>query len=69
MSTVTEAKKVGDMTAGELKSLIKETVMEILDPDYALELRPDVEEELRESIRSKERIPVEKVAEEMGLKW
>lgn len=69
MPTVKEDKKITDMTAGELKALIRDTVFELLDPDYGLELRPEVEEELRESLKSKERIPVEKVAEELGLKW
>ncbi len=69
MPTVKEDKKITDMTVGELKTLIRDTVLELLDPDYGLELRPEVEEELRESLKSKERIPVEKVAEELGLKW
>lgn len=69
MPTVTETKKVSDMTVGELKSLIRETVMEIVDPDFGLEFTPEVEEELRQSLKSKERIPVEKVAKEFGLKW
>ncbi len=62
-------KKVGDMTVRELKKLIKDTVLEVIDPDYGLELRPDVEKELLESMKSKERIPVEDVAKELGLKW
>jgi hypothetical protein len=69
MSTVKEDRKITDITVGELKTLIRDTVLELLDPDYGLELRPEVEEELRESLKSKERIPVEKVAEELGLKW
>ncbi len=62
-------KKVGDMTVRELKKLIKDTVLEVIDPDYGLELRPEVEKELLESMKSKERIPVEDVAKELGLKW
>ena len=62
-------KKVSDMTVRELKKLIKDTVLEVIDPDYGLELRPEVEAELQESMRSKERIPVEDVAKELGLKW
>lgn len=69
MSTVTEDKKVSDMTAGELKALIRETIYGLIDPDYGLELRPEVEESLRKSVESEERIPVEKVAAELGLKW
>jgi len=57
------------MTVKELKKLIKDTVLEVIDPDYGLELRPEVEKELQESMKSKERIPVEDVAKELGLKW
>ena len=64
-----DKKKVGDMTVGELKTLIMDVVKEAIDPDYGFELRPDVEKELIESSQSKERIPVEEVAEKLGLKW
>ena len=57
------------MTAGELKTLIRNTVHEVIDPDYGLELKQEVEEELRKSVKSKKRTPVEKVAEDLGLKW
>lgn len=69
MSTAVKEKKVSDMTVKELKSLIRDTLQELIDPDYGLDLRPEVEESLRRSIRSKKRIPVEKVASELGLKW
>lgn len=65
----TDKKKVSDMTVGELKTLIKDVVKEAIDPDYGLELRPDVEKELIESSKSRERIPVEEIAEKLGLKW
>lgn len=48
-------KKVGDITVRELKKLIKDTVLEVMDPDYGLELRPEVEEELRASMKGKEK--------------
>jgi len=61
-------KKVGDMTVGELKELIKEVVQEVIDPDYGFELRPEVEAELRESLKRKEKgIPLEAVVKELGL--
>jgi len=61
-------KKVGDMTVGELKELIKDIVQEVIDPDYGLELRPEVEAELRESLKRKEKgIPLEAVVKELGL--
>lgn len=65
----TDKKKVSDITVGELKTLIRNVVREAIDPDYGLELRPEVEKELIESSQSKERIPVEGVAEKLGLKW
>ena len=46
-------KKISDMTVKELKELIKDTVLEVIDPDYGLELRPEVEKELLESKRRK----------------
>ena len=64
-----ENKKVGDMTVKELKELIKSVLYEIIDPDYGLELRPEIEEELKKSLESKERIPVEEIVKELGLKW
>jgi len=62
MPTAVKDKKVSDMTVKELKILIKDTVQELIDPDYGLELRPEVEEALRRSVKSRERIPAEKVA-------
>ncbi len=69
MSTVAEDKKVSDMTVKELKDLIRDIIYELIDPDYGLKLRAEIEEVLKKSLESKERIPVEKVAEELGLKW
>jgi hypothetical protein len=61
-------KKVSDMTVRELKKLIKDTVLEVIDPDYGLELRPEVEAELRESMKQKGKgIPLETVVKELGL--
>ncbi len=71
MGTIVKDKKVSDMTAGELQDLIRRTVHEAMDPDYGLELRPEIEKELRESIRQKERgegIPLEEVKKQLGLK-
>jgi hypothetical protein len=48
-------KKVADVTLGELKELIREVVVETLDPDYGLELRNDTVQALRESFQEKER--------------
>jgi hypothetical protein len=68
MATKTLGKKISDMTASELKKLIKDTVLEVIDPDYGFELRPEVEKELLESKRKKEKgIPLETVIKELGL--
>lgn len=70
MDTVLKDKKVGDMTIGELQDIIRKTLNEFLDPDYGLELRPEVEKDLEESLRQKERgegIPLETVKKQLGL--
>ena len=70
MDTVLKDKKVGDMTIGELQDIIRKTLNEFLDPDYGLELRPEVEKDLEESLRQKERgegIPLEVVRKQLGL--
>ncbi len=69
MPSTAKNKRVSDMTAGELKTLIRDTIHEVIDPDYGLELKPEVEKELTKSLKSKKRTPVEKVAEDLGLKW
>lgn len=69
MDTKIEEKKLSDITGKELKKLIKDTVLEIIDPDYKLELRQEVEDELKESRESTKRIPVEEVAKELGIEW
>lgn len=71
MSTAVKDKKVSDMTVKELKTLIKDTVQELIDPDYGLELRPEVEASLKESIKQKQRgegVPLEEVKKRLGLK-
>jgi hypothetical protein len=71
MPTVKGDKKITDMTVRELKALIRDTVLELLDPDYGLELRPEVEEELRASLKQKEKgegIPLEEAKKQLGLK-
>ena len=48
-----KTKKVGEMTTIELKNPIRDTLFEVIDPDYGLELRTEVEKELRESRKQK----------------
>ncbi len=69
MSTTAKNKRVSDMTVGELKTLIKDIIHEVIDPDYGLELKPEVEKALNKSLKSKKRTPAEKVAEDLRLKW
>jgi hypothetical protein len=54
MPGVAATKKVSDMTAGELRELIRDTVGSMIDPDYGLELRPEIEHELQDSLAQKE---------------
>ena len=48
-----EEKELSDITGKELKELIKDTLLELIDPDYGLELWPAVEKSLKESIKEK----------------
>jgi hypothetical protein len=64
--------KVSDLSIEELKELIREAVEEkfreiLFDPDNGLELRDEVEQRLKASLASKERIPLEKVKERLRL--
>ncbi len=64
--------KVTDLTIDELKRLIREALDEkfkeiLFDPDNGLELRNEVEQRLKVSLASKERIALEEVKERLGL--
>jgi hypothetical protein len=64
--------KVADLTIDELKKLIREAIHEqfkemLFDPDNGLELKEEMEQRLRASLASKERIPLEKVKDRLGL--
>jgi len=64
-------KKVADLTLRELRELIREAVLEALDPDYGLELREDVIQALKESYQQKERgegVDLEDARARLGLK-
>ena len=69
------AMKVKDLGIDEFKALIQEAVEEKLeemlgDPDYGLELKPDIKQQLERSLAAKAKsIPVEKVARDLGLEW
>lgn len=70
MSTITEDKKLSDMSAGELKTLIRDTIYELIDPDYGLELRPEVEDGLKKSLKQKangEGMSLDEVKNKLGL--
>jgi hypothetical protein len=67
MPGVAATKKVSDMTAGELRDLIQDTVGSMIDPDYGLELRPEIERELQESLAQKEEGKLYSTAEVKAL--
>lgn len=70
MPTTIEDKKVTELTVSDLKTLIRDVLSEIVDPDYGFELRPEVEKELRESLKQKERgegVPLQEVKKRLGL--
>jgi len=64
--------KIADLTTEELKSIIREVMEEkfkefLVDPDYGLELREEIEKRLSDSLTSKERISLEEVKKRLGL--
>jgi hypothetical protein len=70
--------QIKDLTTDDLKTLIRETVQEVLDgyledPDAGLTLRPKVQANLeatRVRIASGQRgIPAAEVAKQFGLDW
>ena len=70
--------QVKDLTVEEFKLLIQETVTETLqallsDPDENKQLKPEIAQELVDSLQrtqSGERgIPAEEVAKKLGLNW
>ena len=69
---------LGGITRDELKEVVREAVEEVLlelfgDPDEGLELRPEVRERLKRSLRrirqGETSISVEEVAKRVGLIW
>ena len=67
---ITADKKVGDITVGELKDLIREVILESIDPDYGLELREDIVAALEESFKQKDRgegISLQEARNRLGL--
>ncbi len=70
MPTTIEDKKITELTVSDLKTLIRDVLSDLIDPDYGLELRPEVEKELRESMKQKERgegLPLQEVKKRLGL--
>jgi hypothetical protein len=58
--------RVADLTIEELRQIIKEIIDEkfrelLFDPDEGLELKEEIEQRLRASLLSTERIPFEEV--------
>lgn len=68
--------KVGDLSLDDLKALVDEVVEEKLkevlgDPDWGLELRPEIAERLQKSLAAMEHgqkgIPLEEMARRLGI--
>lgn len=64
--------KIADLTTEEFKSIIREVMEEkfkefLVDPDYGLELREEIEKRLNDSLTSKKRISLEGVKKRLGL--
>jgi hypothetical protein len=64
---------VADLTLEEFRELVRQTVRETMlefsDPDAGLVLRPEIEALLSESVRGDERVSVETLVGQHGLKW
>ena len=63
--------KIADLTTEELKSIIREVMEEkfkefLVDPDYGMELREEIEKRLSDSLTSKKRISLEEVKKRLG---
>lgn len=68
---IAEDKKVADITLGELKALIRQVILETIDPDYGLELQDETLEALRQSFEQKNRgegISLPEAKNKLGLK-
>ncbi|MBN2075468.1 MAG: hypothetical protein JW762_07950 [Dehalococcoidales bacterium] len=70
--------KIKELTVGQLQALIEDTIEakmeEILgDPDEGLELTDEAKVKIEESLaalkRGEKQIPLEKVANNLGLQW
>jgi hypothetical protein len=70
--------QVKELTVEELKLLIQQTVAEtlqsfLLDPDQGKEVKPEVKQQLLDSLRRTENgergISAEEIAEKLGLNW
>jgi hypothetical protein len=53
MRTAVKSKKIGDMTVDELRSVIRDTMHEFIDPDHGLTLQSTIEKELKESRKAR----------------
>jgi hypothetical protein len=70
MHTTIKSKKIGDMTADELRSIIRDTMHEFIDPDYGLILQTTIEKELKESKKERKQgsgISLDAAKKRLGL--
>lgn len=63
---------IADMTVGELRDLIRETVrealLEMVDPDEGLEFRPEIAARIEKALREQPRgVPVAEARRRLGL--
>jgi hypothetical protein len=71
MPCAAKNRRVGDMTLDELRTLVRDTVLELVDPDAGLTLRPEVVGSLKQTLRQKARgegVPLGEVKKRLGLK-
>ena len=73
-----QAMQVKELTIEELKLLIQETVTEtiqslLIDPDEGKEVKPEVQQQLLDSLQrtksGEQGVSAEEVAEKLGLDW
>ncbi|KJR43801.1 hypothetical protein MCHI_000291 [Candidatus Magnetoovum chiemensis] len=70
MAYITDNTKISELTVGDIKEIIRNTIDEELDDDYGLELNPDFVESIKKSIQDKKdgRVyTIEQVKEHLGI--
>jgi len=65
------AKKIDSELKAMIEEIVERKLLELLtDPDFGLELREEVKERLMRLLRSRKKgVPLQEVANRLGLKW